>query len=44
MREALGGTPIHVLDIPDDYQYMDPELVELLKSRIDWHFRDLDEE
>jgi predicted protein tyrosine phosphatase len=26
--EAL---PIHVLDIPDEYRYMDPELVELLE-------------
>lgn len=25
---------IHVLDIPDDYQYMDPELIELLKSSV----------
>jgi predicted protein tyrosine phosphatase len=23
--------PIHVLDIPDEYRYMDPELVELLE-------------
>ena len=24
--------PIHVLDIPDDYKFMDAELVELIKS------------
>lgn len=24
--------PIHVLDIPDDYQFMDDELVELIRS------------
>ena len=24
--------PVHVLDIPDDYQFMDAELVELIKS------------
>ena len=24
--------PVHVLDIPDDYQFMDTELVELIKS------------
>ncbi|TWU39386.1 low molecular weight protein tyrosine phosphatase family protein [Novipirellula artificiosorum] len=24
--------PLHVLDIPDDYQFMDNELVELIKS------------
>ena len=26
----LDGTAIHVLDIPDDYKYMDPELIEQL--------------
>lgn len=25
-------TPVHVMDIPDDYQFMDDELVELIKS------------
>ncbi|MDF1798676.1 MAG: phosphotyrosine protein phosphatase [Planctomycetota bacterium] len=25
---------LHVLDIPDDYQFMDPELVELLKATV----------
>ncbi|MGH1350310.1 MAG: low molecular weight protein tyrosine phosphatase family protein [Methyloligellaceae bacterium] len=25
---------IHVLDIPDEYQYMDPELIEILQERI----------
>ena len=39
-REALGDTPLHVLDIPDDYQFMDPELVELLRDRVDWHFQE----
>ena len=24
--------PVHVLDIPDDYQFMDAELVQLIKS------------
>lgn len=24
--------PMHVLDIPDDYQFMDAELIELIKS------------
>ncbi len=27
--------PMHVLDIPDDYQFMDDELVELIKSATD---------
>ena len=30
----LEEKPIHVLDIPDDYQYMDPELVELLEQSV----------
>ena len=29
-RALLQHKPLHVLDIPDDYKYMDPELVELL--------------
>ena len=29
-RQLLLHKPLHVLDIPDDYKYMDPELVELL--------------
>ena len=29
-RQLLQHKPLHVLDIPDDYKYMDPELVELL--------------
>jgi predicted protein tyrosine phosphatase len=28
-------TPIHVLDIPDDYKYMDPELMELLEQAVE---------
>lgn len=27
--------PIHVLDIPDDYKFMDPELVDLLRGAAD---------
>ena len=28
-------TPIHVLDIPDDYKYMDPELMEVLEQTVE---------
>jgi predicted protein tyrosine phosphatase len=28
----LEGRVVHVLDIPDDYKYMDPELVEQLEQ------------
>jgi predicted protein tyrosine phosphatase len=30
-----AGKRIHVLDIPDDYQYMDPELVQELKEAVE---------
>jgi len=31
---ALAGKPLHVLDIPDDYRFMDPALVELLEAAV----------
>jgi len=31
-NRLLDGRAIHVLDIPDDYKYMDPELVEQLEQ------------
>ena len=33
-RALLLHKPLHVLDIPDDYHYMDPDLVELLGSPV----------
>ena len=33
-RALLLHKPLHVLDIPDDYKYMDPELVELLGAPV----------
>jgi predicted protein tyrosine phosphatase len=30
----LEHKPIHVLDIPDEYKYMDPELVEILEGSV----------
>lgn len=32
--DLLAGKPVHVLDIPDEYKYMDPELVELLEQSV----------
>ncbi len=32
-KKALAGKRIAVLDIPDEYDYMDPELIALLKKR-----------
>lgn len=31
----VDDKPIHILDIPDDYKYMDPELVEMLEQSVD---------
>jgi predicted protein tyrosine phosphatase len=31
---TLAGKPLHVLDIPDDYRFMDPELVDLLQAAV----------
>ena len=31
--------PIKALDIPDEYEYMDDELVELIKSGVEYHVR-----
>lgn len=30
----IEGKPIHVLDIPDEYKFMDPELVEMLEQSV----------
>ena len=32
-RQEITHKAMHVLDIPDDYQYMDEELVELLRAK-----------
>lgn len=31
-RGEMAGKDVHVLEIPDDYRYMDPELVEILSA------------
>ena len=33
--QASQDVEIHVLDIPDDYQYMDPDLVAMLRDQIE---------
>lgn len=33
----LRAKPVVVLDIPDRYKYMDPELVQLLKQKVSSH-------
>lgn len=32
--QLLAHKPLHVLDIPDDYRFMDPELVGLLEDLV----------
>lgn len=34
-RGLLDNKPIHVLDIPDEYKFMDPELIEILEQSVD---------
>jgi predicted protein tyrosine phosphatase len=36
-RSALNGKRVVVLDIPDDYAFMDPKLIALLKARMARH-------
>ena len=31
----LDHKPVHVLDIPDEYKYMDPELMEDLEAKVE---------
>lgn len=33
-RDQLRGKPLVVLHVPDEYEYMQPELVALLKARL----------
>ena len=33
--DDLKDTPIHVLDIPDEFEFMDPELIEMLRDGVD---------
>ena len=32
-REMLNSVEVHVLDIPDDYGYMDPQLVSIIEAK-----------
>ena len=36
-RAALGGKRVICLDIPDDYEFMQPELVRLLEMKVSRH-------
>ena len=34
-RNALDQARLYVLNIPDEYQYMDAELIEILEAKVD---------
>ena len=34
-RDGSLHTPIHVLDIPDEYEFMDPELVDQIRGGVE---------
>jgi predicted protein tyrosine phosphatase len=36
-RPHLGGVRVACLDIPDDYDFMDPMLIALLQARVPRH-------
>jgi predicted protein tyrosine phosphatase len=36
-RSSLHGKRVICLEIPDDYDFMDPELVRLLEARVPRH-------
>lgn len=36
-RSALGNARVICLDIPDDYEFMDPALIRLLQARLSRH-------
>ena len=38
----LSLPKIENLDIPDEYEYMDDELIELIKNRVEFHIEELD--
>lgn len=38
-KRHLGGKRIICLDIPDDYEYMQPELITLLEKKVGPHLR-----
>jgi len=40
-KKHLSGKRVICLDIPDDYQYMQPELVQLLKTKVLRHLPNL---
>lgn len=43
-RAQLRDTRLICLDIPDDYDYMDPELVDLLMRKVRPHLSGIDED
>ncbi len=38
-KRHIGAARVVCLNVPDDYDYMQPELIELLKTRVEPHLR-----
>jgi predicted protein tyrosine phosphatase len=38
-RNQLKGKKVVILDIPDEYEYMQPELIQLLKAKVPRYVR-----
>ncbi len=38
-KSSLSGKRVICLDIPDEYEFMDPDLVRLLKAKVPKHLR-----
>ncbi|PQO27725.1 low molecular weight protein tyrosine phosphatase family protein [Blastopirellula marina] len=43
-RNYLSRRRVHVLDIPDEYPYMDSRLVELLQDRVEYFLTQIQED
>jgi predicted protein tyrosine phosphatase len=43
-RDELGGKPVTVLYVPDDYEAMEPALIELLSARLATYLDDGDQQ
>lgn len=38
-RQETNYKEIHVLDVPDEFQYMDPDLIDILSSKLSDHLQ-----
>lgn len=40
-NSELGGQPLFILDIPDEYRFMDQELIDILRVRLSAHLENI---